>query len=190
MVLRFWVWIGEPTRIKLRNLIKNIDNTNNNSLLAFRGNQIEELQPLLVTAIKLLKPSVTKAILQLRPHKIYIDFAISILENSVSYRGAEYNAEYIVPLIPMLTSQEIKKILDISKSNGQIYAASKIAEILFLPLFKKTTNLLTETREDWDSFFNFLIKEDWTLNYDDSDLAKEINKHGFTQLNKHPKTNI
>lgn len=74
-----------------------------------------------------------------------IDTILQIIEGSSSFRGAEANFALLLPFLGKATDEQMTKLLQISRANGQVLHASQVAREFLPPLMESHGHLLDRT---------------------------------------------
>mgnify|MGYP003386377248 CR=1 FL=1 len=130
MVPQLWEATEPTVHTRCLALIENWNPLINPNTI-FSGISLVPLQDALLQAITRAQESQQLQIINDYPHIRLIDPASKILEASSSYRGAEQRfLNAVIPLANYIDAPNIEKILEVVKSNGQIWNAGGIPSML------------------------------------------------------------
>lgn len=71
-----------------------------------------------------------------------LDIAIEQVAHSASFRGAEANFQLLLPHLPRMTDEHIKRLLEVAANNDQVHHASLCASKYIPPLLASHGHLL------------------------------------------------
>ncbi len=153
---RCWGWIGEPTRIRIKTFVSVGVSQPATRNIIFRAVNVEELKPLIVNAFNSLTPESQIGVIASTPRPEFADRAIQIYSSASSFRGAEsLGTSVIIPMIRYFSGNDVIKILEVVKKNGQIWDAAGTPTILE-ELFDGTIKQINISRNAWKELFDFL----------------------------------
>ncbi|CRP69738.1 MULTISPECIES: hypothetical protein [Pseudomonas] len=151
---RVWGWLSEPTRIRFKKLLNDADAETLKTHSAFDVFGIPELAEILLTQFESFEQDVQVAIISQAPRKEFISPAIRIYGESWNWRGAENSGRALmIPLAPLMTSDDIKHMLDSVKDNGQVLGAHGTEEI-FKSVLNRSQSVLAQSKQHWQGFLN------------------------------------
>jgi len=151
---RVWDWLSEPTRIRFKKLLNDADAETLKTHSAFDVFGIPELADILLTRFESFEQDVQVAIISQAPRKEFISSAIRIYGESWSWRGAENAGRALmIPLAPLMTSDDIKHMLDTVKDNDQVMGAHGTEDI-FISVLDQSKSVLAHSKQHWQEFLN------------------------------------
>ena len=151
---RFWDWLKEPDRIRVRRLLETGDVETLKSCAAFDAFAISQLSEVLLHRFDGFDEKVQISIIAEHPRKEFVNRGIEIYAEAVSFRYAEhFGQSVILPLAKFFSAEDVERVLEAANENGQIYAAHGTPDILE-KLFDETTWLLSYTRPHWKAFIS------------------------------------
>lgn len=153
---RCWIWIGEPSRLRLRATVSLAFAQPDSRNLILGAMGVDELMHDIIGAFNSLPLESQIGVIAAAPRPEFAEKAIRIYSSATSYRSAErLGATIIVPMAQCFSANDVKAILDAAKANSQIWNASRTPLVLE-QLFDGTMRFLTESKNAWRELVEFL----------------------------------
>ncbi len=154
---RIWEWLSEPTRIRIKKLLQSTNVEELKQNFAFDAFAIPELSEILLMRFDGFDINTQISIISEHPKHELVVPGIEIYRQASSFREAEaLGQSIIISLIPFLTADNIKVLLNAAQNNGQIWYAGGTAEILE-SVFDNTQHILPKARPYWQAFVDYCI---------------------------------
>lgn len=177
---RCWGWLSEAMRIRVKHLLKVIEESKNslNLLLkhtVFAAYNVLDLRPRLLKIINALDIFDQAKIVADYPNPEFAERAIKSYLEAGSYRSSEeIGKSVILPMAPHFTGKQIVTLLEGIPQNSQIYHASGTAEILE-SFFEQTRDRLEITKGAWRNLIeNLSVDSDPNDYYSYPTLRKRL----------------
>lgn len=149
---RIWEWLSEPTRIRFKKLLKDADADTLKAHSAFDAFVIPELADILLERFDSFEKDVQIGIISQNPRPEFVAIAIRIYGDSGGWRTAEQRGRALmIPLAPLMTSAEVKAMLDAVKENSQIYEAGGTPDVLEHVL-ELSKSVFSDAKPHWQTF--------------------------------------
>ncbi|MEK9152690.1 MAG: hypothetical protein AAB692_04970 [Patescibacteria group bacterium] len=181
--VRCWDWLDEPSRIKIRTILKQGRLLTSYTPQMLRGaTKVGELATLVTDEFAHFDEEQKLRIMELHPIAEFVPIGIERFASAFNYRGAERIAEKIIlPMAKLMSPSQLKDVLRAAALNRQIYHAAKIPALM-VQLFDETKPLLKDTSDAWKTFLVDVRKRsDGGLDgfYYYSDLEKAMTAAGL-----------
>lgn len=179
---RIWVWLDEPTRLRAKTMVRSFDLSSGQNTDMLDALAIEPLRAPLLENFQNLDAEKQLDILSKKPRSELADAALTLLEQSPSFRGAEARAKVVLLRVgQFFTLPQIRRALEAVTSNGQIWDAAGIPSILD-KFFDVTESCRTQTKDDWENLIKTLLdKMHYMLpgQFPYAELAKKLEAAGL-----------
>ncbi|MCY4215798.1 MAG: hypothetical protein OXC92_02295 [Flavobacteriaceae bacterium] len=155
-----WNRLTDDFQTRFKERIKKVNFHHLFQSATFNSNMMDicEVSKILLNRFTECDSSETIKILSKHPHRKFVELSIDVFSSSSNYRLAEANGgNYILPLVKIFKSSDVKKLLEVAGANRQIYEAGGTKEIL-IQVFDQTRDLLPKTRSAWEKFITNQIK--------------------------------
>jgi hypothetical protein len=174
---RVWEWLPEPTRIRFRKLLQDVDAETLKQHSAFDAFSIPELAAVLLARFDSFKQDIQIGIISQIPRREFISRAIRIYGDSGGWRTAEERARALmIPVAPYMNADDVRAMLEATKGTSQIYEASG-TPILLEQVFDLSKAVIGGAKPHWQDFVDEMTKKnrgDETSFYSYPGLRKKL----------------
>jgi hypothetical protein len=155
---RIWVWLSEPVRLRIKQLLQTADVEMLKAHAAFDAFAIAELAELLAARFDAFEEDVQIGVIAENPRREFVSSAISIYRSAGGWRHAEMlGRALVVRLAHLLTADDIKTMLDAVMENCQIWSASGTPTILET-VFDLSRPVINQARPHWQHFVDTMTE--------------------------------
>ncbi len=156
---RIWTWLSAPSRLRIKKLLEISDVEILKAHAAFDAFTVAELAEVLLARFDSFDEKTMVSIIFEHPRQEFIGRAIDIYKDAGGWRYAEMLGKaIIIPLAPLFTADDIRKVLEAIVSNSQIGWASDTPDILSA-VFDSTLPILDEARPHWLKFVDDMTEQ-------------------------------
>lgn len=157
---RVWDWLLKPTQIRFKTLLQNADVETFKVCSVADVSAIPDLKDIIIDRITSFDEKSQIDIISQNPKREFIKTAINIYGSANSYAQAEIlGRRLMIPLAPLMDSDDIKEMLDAINGNDQIIPAWGTPEILE-NVFNALSQCVKEQSErHWQEFWDVMIKK-------------------------------
>lgn len=156
---RIWTWISEPVRIRVKTLLSSSTLADLKASGAFDAFAIPELSDVLMARFDAFDEDTQISVISENPRREFVDRAIELYSGAGGWRHAEMlGRALMVRLATFFTADDIRRVLEAVRGNGQIWGASGTPSILDT-VFDLSRSLLAETRPHWQSFVDAMTTQ-------------------------------
>lgn len=149
---RFWLWLSEPTRLRVKTLLTSAPLILLKQCSAFDAFAIPELADVLMGRFDAFDQATQINVIAENPRREFVQRAIAIYGNAGGWRQAETIGQaLIVRLAPMFTAENVQEMLLAVTGNAQVSEAAGTASVLG-DVFEATRPLLSTARDHWQVF--------------------------------------